>query len=210
MMLAKMRAAAHPVALKLPHWLTVTIASLAVTSVTAVEQYLTNVPTEQWLAGLTSPKTLLPIAVRAVALGVAAAVGQGLLLLKEWLAKPPPPDVPVVPPAPPAQFGFAPLLLVLAGLSGIPALTAPGCTPAQAADFNKAAQIVLADLTNGVALNLIEDAIRQYVPHGGDVDAFIDAIIAYLHDDGELPPNVEPAALTMQGKIAMKLSMKGK
>ena len=82
------------------------------------------------------------------------------------------------------------------------------CTPAEDATFKKVEDIVLADLTNGVALDVIESAIAAYVPQGQDVDVVINDIISFLHDDGVLPPNVLPVALAMQSKIATKLQLK--
>ena len=98
------------------------------------------------------------------------------------------------------------LLLVIA----FAATTTACLTPAESANLNKAEQIVLHDLTNGVALAVIEDEIRVYVPQGQDVDVVINDIITYLHDDGQVPANVEPTALAVQGKLAMKLSLKAK
>jgi hypothetical protein len=107
---------------------------------------------------------------------------------------------------------IAPLLALALLCGSAPVLVAQttGCTPAESAAFVKAEQIVLADLTNNVALDVIEGAIAAYVPQGQDVDVVINDIITYLHDDGALPPNVLPVALAMQTKIAMKLSSKGK
>jgi hypothetical protein len=88
------------------------------------------------------------------------------------------------------------------------AILLSACTPAEDATYKKIEDIVLADLTNGVALDVIEGAIAAYVPQGQDVDVVLNDIITYLHDDGVLPPKVLPVALAMQGKIAAKLQLK--
>jgi len=88
------------------------------------------------------------------------------------------------------------------------AILLSACTPAEDATYKKIEDIVLADLTNGVALDVIEGAIAAYVPQGQDVDVVLNDIISFLHDDGVLPPSVLPVALAMQSKIAAKLQLK--
>jgi hypothetical protein len=102
MKLAKMRAAA---AFVLPHWVTVLTVSLLVTFGSAAEQYLQTVPAAQWLAGLSNPKLLIPIAKTALAMGLASVVAQIALLIKQWLSTivvTPTPPAPTPPPLPPA------------------------------------------------------------------------------------------------------------
>lgn len=78
-----MRAAASFV---LPHWVTVIAVSLLVTFGSAAEQYLQTVPAAQWLAGLATPKLLIPIAKTALAMGFASVIAQISLLIKQWLS----------------------------------------------------------------------------------------------------------------------------
>lgn len=69
---------------------------------------------------------------------------------------------------------------------------------------------VLTDLTNGVALQAIEQAVEALDPAiAGDVaaaDAIIQAAITFLQTVGAIPPNAQPAALAMQQQLGEKLA----
>ena len=97
MKLAKFRAAVRPMALSVPHWLTITLVTLATAFGGAVQQYLQAVPFAQWITGLSNPTSLEPIARGAILAGFAALFAQGLLLFKQWAA-----TVEVLPTAPPS------------------------------------------------------------------------------------------------------------
>ena len=100
--LAKFRAAARPMALALPHWLTVVLVTLGTSLAVAAEQYLQTVPITAWLSGLSNPKTLVPIALNALVAGVGALIAALLVLLKQWVSTLEVPNTPP-PPPPPVQ-----------------------------------------------------------------------------------------------------------
>jgi hypothetical protein len=88
--LARIRLKLRPMAVALPHWLSVVLIALGTAFVTGLGAYIQQVPLSQWLAAAQNPKQLIPLAVGALVGGLSALLAQGLLLLKQWASNAPP------------------------------------------------------------------------------------------------------------------------